>query len=89
MSKLFGINRLSRLRLAKIFIRGELRINDSGPKGYGWKRAPGAGGSGKIFIRSLLRVRYSFGAAYSVEKERFERAAEVYFRAVRAAPRWI
>jgi hypothetical protein len=28
-------------------------------------------------------------AAYSVEKERCERAAGVYFRAVKAAPRWI
>jgi len=28
-------------------------------------------------------------AAYSVEKERFKRAAEVYFRTIEAAPRWI
>jgi hypothetical protein len=36
-------------------------------------------------IRGELRLKYSFGEAYSVEKERCKRAAEVYFRTVKAA----
>jgi hypothetical protein len=43
---------------------------------------------GKYGDSGFARMTTS-AAAYSVEKERFKRAAEVYFRTIEAAPRWI
>ena len=57
-SKRFGINRLCGARLAKILIRGGLRIKYSGPKGYGRKRGSGASGSGKRFTAWEILVKY-------------------------------
>jgi hypothetical protein len=46
------------LWLAKIFIRGELRLKDSEHTGYGWKLRILRGGSGKRFIAWELLAKY-------------------------------
>ena len=58
ISKRFGINLLRWLRLAKILIALKLRLKDSEPKGYGWKLRILLGGSGNIFIRGELLLKY-------------------------------